>query len=176
MHEDVALEYARWLSPAFAIWCNDHIKQLLKEGTTSIGSLNEDQIVLEALQIQQRKIIHLTKENEVLRPKAALMEKVLNMDENVDIGQVAKILELPYGRNTLFQKLKIMGILFKGRNEPKQEYVRAGYFRLKEHIVTREHHPDLLVLKVLVTQKGLDWLARKLDVIQNNKQLAMIYE
>ena len=24
-HEDVALEYARWLSPKFAIWCNDHI-------------------------------------------------------------------------------------------------------------------------------------------------------
>ncbi|OZI09323.1 DNA-binding protein [Siphonobacter sp. BAB-5385] len=22
MHEDVALEFARWLSPAFAIWCN----------------------------------------------------------------------------------------------------------------------------------------------------------
>lgn len=23
MHEDVALEFARWLSPEFAIWCND---------------------------------------------------------------------------------------------------------------------------------------------------------
>ena len=23
-HEDVALEYARWLSPKFAIWCNDY--------------------------------------------------------------------------------------------------------------------------------------------------------
>lgn len=22
MHEDLALEFARWLSPAFAIWCN----------------------------------------------------------------------------------------------------------------------------------------------------------
>ncbi len=30
MHEDVALEFARWLSPAFAIWCNDRIKELLK--------------------------------------------------------------------------------------------------------------------------------------------------
>ena len=26
MHEDVALEFARWLSPQFAIWCNDRIK------------------------------------------------------------------------------------------------------------------------------------------------------
>lgn len=28
MHEDVALEFARWLSPKFAIWCNDRIKEL----------------------------------------------------------------------------------------------------------------------------------------------------
>ena len=35
MHEDVALEFARWLSPAFAIWCNDRIKELLKYGMTA---------------------------------------------------------------------------------------------------------------------------------------------
>lgn len=29
MHEDVALEFARWLSPAFSIWCNDRIKEIL---------------------------------------------------------------------------------------------------------------------------------------------------
>lgn len=29
MHEDVALEFARWLSPKFAIWCNRRIKELL---------------------------------------------------------------------------------------------------------------------------------------------------
>ena len=31
MHEDVALEFARWLSPEFAIWCNDRIKEILLE-------------------------------------------------------------------------------------------------------------------------------------------------
>lgn len=35
MHEDVALEFARWLSPAFAIWCNDRIKELLTIGMTA---------------------------------------------------------------------------------------------------------------------------------------------
>lgn len=35
MHEDVALEFARWLSPAFAIWCNDRIKELLTVGITA---------------------------------------------------------------------------------------------------------------------------------------------
>lgn len=36
MHEDVALEFARWLSPMFAIWCNDRIKELLTKGHTEI--------------------------------------------------------------------------------------------------------------------------------------------
>ena len=27
MHEDVAMEFARWLSPAFAIWCNSVISK-----------------------------------------------------------------------------------------------------------------------------------------------------
>ena len=35
MHEDVAIEFARWLSPKFAIWCNDRIKELLTIGITA---------------------------------------------------------------------------------------------------------------------------------------------
>lgn len=42
MHEDVALEFARWLSPAFAIWCNDRIKELLMKGTVSTGTTQTD--------------------------------------------------------------------------------------------------------------------------------------
>ena len=34
MLEDVALEFARWLSPEFAIWCNDRVKELLVNGVT----------------------------------------------------------------------------------------------------------------------------------------------
>lgn len=33
-HEDVAIEFARWLAPAFAIWCNDRIKEMLKGNIT----------------------------------------------------------------------------------------------------------------------------------------------
>lgn len=36
-HEDVALEFARWLSPSFAIWCNDVIKMLLKRACLPNG-------------------------------------------------------------------------------------------------------------------------------------------
>lgn len=33
-HEDIAIEFTRWLSPAFAVWCNDRIKELFKQGIT----------------------------------------------------------------------------------------------------------------------------------------------
>lgn len=32
LHEDIAIEFTRWLSPAFAIWCNDRIKELFRQG------------------------------------------------------------------------------------------------------------------------------------------------
>lgn len=94
-----------------------------------------------------------------LKPKAELMEKVLDSDERIDIGQSAKILELPFGRNTLFKKLREMGIFFKNKNEPKQEYVQRGYFVLKEKWIDYNNHDGFTVLKVLVTQKGLEFLA-----------------
>jgi len=45
LHEDVALEYARWLSPAFAIWCNQRIKELLKYGFTATPEKLEEMIL-----------------------------------------------------------------------------------------------------------------------------------
>lgn len=44
MHEDVALEFARWLSPSFAIWCNDRIKELIKYGMTATPQTLEDMV------------------------------------------------------------------------------------------------------------------------------------
>ena len=55
LHEDVALEFARWLSPAFAIWCNDRIKELMRYGMTATPStidalLNDPDTMIQTLQ------------------------------------------------------------------------------------------------------------------------------
>lgn len=55
MHEDVALEFARWLSPAFAIWCNDRIKELMRHGITATpkaidAMLNDPDTMIATLQ------------------------------------------------------------------------------------------------------------------------------
>ena len=55
LHEDVALEFARWLSPSFAIWCNDRIKELMRYGMTATPStidalLNDPDTMIQTLQ------------------------------------------------------------------------------------------------------------------------------
>ena len=43
-HEDVAIEFARWLSPLFAIWCNDRIKEILT-GTMAKCPMSPDEAI-----------------------------------------------------------------------------------------------------------------------------------
>lgn len=64
LHEDVALEFARWLSPAFAIWCNDRIKELVRHGVTAMPQTLEDILndpdtmirTLQALKSEREKV------------------------------------------------------------------------------------------------------------------------
>lgn len=66
-----------------------------------------------------------------LQPKADFADAAFTTDDKVDIGMAAKILKLGFGRNTLFQKLRQVGVFFSNRNEPKQRFVNAGYFEMK---------------------------------------------
>ncbi len=107
---------------------------------------------------------------EVLQPKADLMDKVMEMDDMIDIGQAAKILKLPFGRNKLFIKLREKGVFFKNRNEPMQEYVERGLFSVKQKLITRTSG-DFLVTKTLVSQNGLDYIDK---LFSNKNQLALL--
>jgi len=97
---------------------------------------------------------------QLVKPKVDFAEKAMISKELIDIGQAAKILELPFGRNTLFSKLRLIGILFKDRNEPKQSYVERGYFKLKEMLINSEGNIPQVYTKVFVTQRGLNFLRK----------------
>lgn len=174
MHEDVALEFARWLSPAFAIWCNDRIKELLQYGMTATQPTleqminNPDLVISLATQLksEREEKVRLEQEKKRLEDKTAKQEPYVSFaktafkaDGKVDIGQAAKILGLPFGRNTLFKKLKEAGVFFANRNEPKQKYIDAGYFEMTLlPPIHRDNHPDLLCQKVLCKPKGLAYI------------------
>ena len=42
LHEDIAIDFAQWLSVDFKLWCTDKIKELLLKGHTSINRSNSD--------------------------------------------------------------------------------------------------------------------------------------
>ena len=92
-----------------------------------------------------------------MKPKAEFYDDVTGSTDTIDIGSVAKVLNIPnMGRNKLFSFLRESKILNK-RNEPYQEYVDKGYFRQIE--TSWEHNGTTHInLKTVVFQKGVDYI------------------
>lgn len=132
---------------------------------------------LEALKLAvaaEEKVLQLQEQINKQAPKINFLNRILDAEEKIDIGQAAKILELPFGRNTLFKKLREKGVFFKNRNEPRQEYVSRGYFQLKEKMVQTENR-EFMVIKVLVTQKGLAYISSIFGLnTEPKKQMALL--
>ena len=90
MHEDVALEFARWLSPAFSIWCNDRIKELLTVGMTATPQTLEDMVnnpdliisLATQLKKEREEKENLRLENE--QNKQMVIEKTIQLDESME--------------------------------------------------------------------------------------------
>ena len=92
-----------------------------------------------------------------MKPKAEFYDDVTGSTDTIDIGSVAKVLNIPnMGRNKLFSFLREKKVLNK-RNEPYQEYVDKGYFRQIE--TSWEHNGTTHInLKTVVFQKGVDYI------------------
>jgi anti-repressor protein len=133
----------------------------LENKSNSIDFSNPDNILILVQNWKQEREEKekLQKQISVQAAKIEFIDRVLDADEKIDIGQCAKILELPFGRNTMFKQLRERGIFFKNKNEPKQVYVEKGYFQLREKWIERSQHDSFIVLKILVTQKGLGFLS-----------------
>ena len=141
MHEDVALEFARWLSPSFAIWCNDHIKELLTTGVTT--ATDDDAAIAHAMEILNRRLEQAKAEKQLLEakaheqerviqeqaPKVEYFDDVLNSTSTYTATQIAK--EFGWGAETLNRKLHEKGVQYKqsGQWLLYAKYQDKGYTR-----------------------------------------------
>lgn len=111
-HEDVAMEFARWLSPKFAIWCNDRIKELMQVGFTATPATleamiaNPDLVIGMATQLKQlraenaeqqkllvaqtEQIRDLNAANEEMRVKVSYYDQILASKSTVTTTQIAQ--------------------------------------------------------------------------------------
>ncbi len=130
LHEDIAMEFARWLSPKFAIWCNDRIKELLQVGLTATPATleamisNPDLIISLATQLKQLRaentrqqellsaqnqtIIDLNEANAEMRLKVSYYDQILANKSTVTTTQIAQDYGLSAKKfNIILRNLKI---------------------------------------------------------------------
>lgn len=108
---------------------------------------------------KERRI--LLQEKSELQPKADFYDQVTESSDTIDIGSVAKVLNLSYGRTTLFRKLRELKFLMKN-NIPYQDKIDAGYFRVVESKFNKPDGSVHINIKTLVFQKGVDAIRRAL--------------
>jgi anti-repressor protein len=112
---------------------------------------------------------------EEVAPKIEYFDRVAKSESVCQMAVAAQVARLPFGRNTLFEKLRTMGVLFKGgerHNLPKQQYIAQGLFTVSQRIVDHPRTGEPIVSQTThVTQKGLAWIIARFSAAAVNAEL-----
>jgi phage antirepressor YoqD-like protein len=186
MHEDVAMEFARWLSPKFAIWCNDRIKELARTGVTTVAATpaarDDDEVIAHAMQVLQKRLEQKDSRISLLEgqvrklvPLAEYLDAVVTEDKSYTMTETASF--LGFGQVGQFMDWCVaMGILYQqnGRWLPMPDYAMKGYFatRVFRRMVSPVSMEESYY--TVVTEQGRMMLFEK--VRQNTQQVVAIEE
>ncbi len=162
IHQKLALRFAQWLNPNFAVWVDEKIEELLTKGEASIKPRLPTNFIeaLKALVVSEeaRMIAEASaKENE---EKAKIVDVIVDHGNNYTVKQAANVLGI--GRNDFFKWLRNNGYLTKD-NEPYQRYIgKQAYFIVREIVDgNRVYHTTF------VTPLGLTHFAKKAEKLEN---------
>lgn len=173
MHEDVALEFARWLSPEFAIWTNDRIKELLTQGVTTIA--NDDETIAKALdilnqrlakakeekrllenQVESQRVLIDTQDSEIRKsaPKVEYFDNVMQSNTTMTITQIANTLGTTAEK--LNKNLKACGFLYyqSGQWLVRSPYNNMGLHATRTQTFTRCDGSTGTTQYTVYTEKG----------------------
>lgn len=182
LHEDVALDFAQWLSVDFRLWCNDRIKELLKHGMTATQPTleqmvdNPDLVIELAVKLKEERAEKekLQQEGKELRaklveqaPKVAFANAIEASKSSCLIGELAKIITqngYEIGQNRLFKWLRNNGYLGKKGeyyNIPNQLYIEQGLFEIKKGVRSGNEGVMHTTITTKVTGKGCSYFINK---------------
>lgn len=117
----------------------------------------------EALLLASKQAEQIEQQKELIAiqaPKVDFYEAVTGSLDTIDIGTVAKVLNIDgYGRTRLFAFLRDKGVL-RANNEPYQTYCDRGYFRVIESKFSKPDGSTHVSLKTVVYQKGVDYIRK----------------
>lgn len=113
---------------------------------------------------EERQARKLAEEKiEKQKPLVDFANQVSDTTDLIDMKTMAKLLKdnnIDIGRNRLFEFLRIKKILMKD-NQPYQQYVDAGYFKVNEHTYTDFLGQTKTNRQTLVTCKGQLYITKK---------------
>ena len=112
--------------------------------------------LLTSVEEKQKKINTLETKIEEQKPLVEFATKVSDTSSLIDMAQMAKLLHdenIKIGRNKLFKWLQLNNIL-RTNNEPYQQYINSGYFKVKEYTYTTPYG-EKIGTKTYVTGKEI---------------------
>ncbi len=132
--------------------------------------MTDDELLEKAILVAQRKIAErdciIKKQKEKIEQQKPLVDfanQVSDTTDLIDMKTMAKLLKdsnINIGRNRLFEFLRIKKILMKD-NQPYQQYVDAGYFKVNEYTYTDFLGQTKTNRQTLVTGKGQLYITKK---------------
>lgn len=105
---------------------------------------------------EQEQVLLLQEENKKLQFRSDFVDVVFESDGLFSMEEVAKILKLPFGRNTMLRKLRDKK-MFLESNTPKQSLINSGYFKVSEQIIDTNKFKKL-VSTTYATSKGVGYI------------------
>ena len=196
MHEDIALEFACWLSPAFAIWCNKRIKELLQYGMTATQPTleqminNPDLVISLATQLKSEREekqrietenLYLKEQNEAQRPAVIFTESVKVSSTNILIEDLAKLITqngYKIGEIRLYNWFVDNGYLVRHKrwsnsrrkNEnyytPTQRAAEMKLFWVSERVISNPGQPQFTRFTCYVTGEGQVYFINKFNKLK----------
>lgn len=172
MHEDVAMEFARWLSPHFAIWCNSKIKELLKNGVATISD-DDDEVLARAIEVLQKRVEQKMIENQELEeqlsiatPKAEYYDEVMMCDGCYTTTLIAK--ELGMSAISLNELLFGMKIQYRqsGVWLLYSKYQSKGYTKTHTQIYQRKDGREGSRLITVWTEVGREFIHKLIKKVR----------
>ena len=155
-----AKEFKHWITSKV-------LPSLRKHGGYIVGqeSMDEQELVARAFLVVQRQleernklIAEQTKQIAIMQPKAEFYDMAADSSSLFSMADVAKTLDMGFGRNKMFAKLRNKGIL-REDNTPYQRYVDAGYFKLvqSQYFIGGN---SVVATTTYVKEKGVDFIRK----------------
>jgi phage antirepressor YoqD-like protein len=140
MHENLAIEFARWLSPEFGVWCNTKIRELLLTGYTSLK------------QSYDKMLPYANYAYDILT-----VSKITYSTTDIVKGHGSTI-----STQEVYKRLISQKILSKQKNSPwylKAPYDKFGYTTLVTKTITKNGKPVPVATVTRWTETGKLFLA-----------------